>query len=101
MKLHFVYKTINLINDKFYIGVHSCESLTCGYLGSGTALKLAIKKHGKDNFSRQILGKFSTRHKALKFEKSLVDVSNPLSYNLVAGGQGYQSLQDHPHYPKT
>ncbi len=48
-----IYKTINLINQKFYIGKHaqSCDPYQFdGYLGSGKRLNLAIRKYGRANF---------------------------------------------------
>jgi hypothetical protein len=52
---YIVYITTNLINYKKYIGSHVCENLDDGYLGSGTSLKQALKKYGKQNFQREIL----------------------------------------------
>jgi hypothetical protein len=45
-KFHFIYKTTNLLNNKFYIGMHSTSNLKDGYLGSGTHLRYAIRKYG-------------------------------------------------------
>lgn len=86
---HLVYKTINLINKKIYIGVHSTENLNDGYLGSGTALKNAIKKYGKENFERHIIAKFDNPEDMFALERKLVDsdfVSNKETYNLIKGG---------------
>jgi hypothetical protein len=41
-----VYKTVNNISNKIYVGVHSTEDLDDGYLGSGLLLNRAIKKNG-------------------------------------------------------
>lgn len=54
-KYHTIYKTINLLNGKFYVGLHSTNNLDDGYLGSGTTLLKAVNKYGKDNFKREIL----------------------------------------------
>ncbi len=48
-KYHFIYKTTNLINGKFYIGMHSTSNLKDGYLGSGKRLWFSIKYHGREN----------------------------------------------------
>lgn len=52
---HFLYKTTNILNNKFYIGVHTTDDLGDGYKGSGTTLNKAFKKYGKNNFNREIL----------------------------------------------
>jgi len=85
---HLVYKTTNLVNGKYYIGVHSCKCNPCRYLGSGVALKAAIRKYGRDSFKRQVLREFNTREDAFEYEALLVDSSNPMCYNLSSGGLG-------------
>src|SRR5881275_1502100 len=83
------YKTTNLVNGKFYLGVHITENLNDGYLGSGKRLKLAIKKYGKWNFRREILHISTTKEAMLTFERLVVDVANTTNiqcYNLVLGG---------------
>ena len=84
---HLVYKTTNLVNGKYYIGVHSCSCKDCKYLGSGKALKAALTKYGRENFSREILQEFNTREEAFAYEAEVV-VINSKSYNLIAGGAG-------------
>ena len=88
---HTVYKTTNKLNNKIYIGVHSTKNINDGYIGSGTYLRKAIKKHGKENFERIILNNFDTREKALDKESELVNATFVLredTYNLVLGGGG-------------
>jgi group I intron endonuclease len=48
-----IYVTTNLINNKKYIGKDSNNNPE--YLGSGTLLREAIKKYGKENFKKEIL----------------------------------------------
>lgn len=67
--MFFVYKTTNIINGKYYIGVHKTYDIEDGYLGSGTILKKAIEKYGKENFSREILSYHDSYDSALKEEK--------------------------------
>ena len=90
-RFHFVYRTINRQNGKFYLGVHSTKVLKDGYLGSGKILKLAIAKYGKDSFFRETLGFFRTRDEAYAFEGSLVDdivKTSRSTYNISIGGNG-------------
>jgi len=42
---HIVYKTTNIVNGKYYIGVTNGKDP--GYLGSGRVLLSAIKEYGK------------------------------------------------------
>lgn len=90
-KYHFIYKTTNLLSGRYYIGMHSTNTLDDGYLGSGTYLRLAIKKHGKENFKREIL-EFCTSRKELKLiEKKIVnlrEIAKQECMNLRVGGGG-------------
>lgn len=91
MDNHFVYKVINKVNGKFYIGKHSTNNLNDGYLGSGVALANAIKKYGKENFERIILKFFPTAEEAFKYEAELVTqelITKGNCYNEKPGGSG-------------
>ena len=48
---HFIYLTINTNNSKFYVGKHTTDSLSDGYIGSGHHLFKAISKYGKSSFT--------------------------------------------------
>lgn len=90
-KYNFVYKTENLVNGLYYIGVHSTNILDDGYLGSGMLIVKAIKKYGKKNFKRTILKHCKSRKEAYIFEESLVNedlVKSRNTYNCAVGGQG-------------
>lgn len=80
-----IYKVTNKVNGKFYIGAHQTENLDDGYLGSGTALKRAMEKHGKENFEKEILHVFDTPEEMWEREMMLVEVSDE-TYNLRKGG---------------
>jgi len=90
----YVYETTNLVNGKKYIGVcvNSDEGKRRRYLGSGKLLKLAIKKYGKENFSKRILKEFDDKVSARAYERELIEeldaIDDPTYYNLVAGGFG-------------
>ena len=90
-KYHYVYRTINKLNGMEYIGVHSTNDMDDSYIGSGTYFRNALKKHGEQNFEKQIIELFTTRKEALKKEREIVDydfVANNRVYNLVLGGEG-------------
>lgn len=48
-----IYETLNKVNGKKYIGKDSKNNPN--YLGSGKYLKLAIKKYGRENFTKNII----------------------------------------------
>lgn len=88
---YIIYQTTNLINNKRYIGYHSTDNLDDGYLGSGKILKQSIEKNGVDNFKREILYVFPSKHEALQKEKELVNedfVQREDTYNMKVGGEG-------------
>jgi hypothetical protein len=88
---HFIYKTTNLLNGKYYIGMHSSDSLTDGYLGSGKRLRYSINKYGKINHIREILEFCKTREdlKAREIEiVNLNEITKLECMNLKIGGEG-------------
>jgi hypothetical protein len=90
-KYHFLYKTTNLLNGKFYIGIHSTSNLNDGYLGSGKKLRYSIRKYGKENFKLEILEFFDTYDKLRDAEMQMVNedlLKNPMCMNLAIGGGG-------------
>jgi group I intron endonuclease len=49
----YVYETVNLVNGRMYVGKRRCKQGGLwhpSYLGSGTILKRAVKKHGRGSF---------------------------------------------------
>lgn len=91
---YYVYKTINDINGKFYIGVHQSKDMENDpYYGSGRNLKRAIKKYGKKNFHREILFEFDTSEEAYQKEIEIVNCDflkeyGGQIYNISPGGYG-------------
>ena len=91
-KKYNIYKTINLVNGRFYWGVHDSIDENDGYLGSGKILKQAIKKYGKASFMRKTMVTYETAADAYFDEGLLVTQKyldeNPLCYNIMFGGKG-------------
>jgi group I intron endonuclease len=86
---HIIYQTTNIVNNKIYIGVHSTNDLDDGYIGSGTTFSYAVKKHGKENFFREVLYFFDTRQQAEDKEAELVTesfIARQDNYNIKTGG---------------
>lgn len=88
-KYHYLYKTVNAITNKFYIGIHSTDDLNDGYLGSGKLIQRSIKKYGKENHVITILSFYSSREEVRQKEIEIVNeelLSNLLCLNLAPGG---------------
>ena len=90
-KYHFIYQTKNLLNNKFYIGMHSTNDLEDGYVGSGKRLWYSINKHGIENHAFEILEFLPSREELKKREAEIINeelLNNPLCMNLKFGGEG-------------
>ena len=102
--LHSVYKTTNLINQKYYIGKHSSVDPNDKYLGSGKALLKAIKKYGILNFKKEILFIYEQEVDAYNKEREILEeldgINDPLCYNLCYGGVGFWKGSNHSIYTK-
>ena len=88
---HTIYQTTNNIDGKIYIGKHSSSTLDNNYYGSGTHLRNAIRKYGKQNFTKEILMILTTEESAYLWEGIIVDVSfirRDDTYNMKCGGRG-------------
>jgi hypothetical protein len=96
--IHYLYKTTNLLNRRYYIGVHSTTDAAFGtteytddYVGSGKGIKLALRKYGRKNFLVEIISKHNSANAAFDAEGALITEEwleiNPLAYNLKAGGE--------------
>ena len=86
-----IYKITNMVNGKIYIGCHKTKDLDDEYMGSGNLLKRAIKKHGLDNFKKEILEVFDSAKGMFECESLLVNkefVKDSNTYNIKEGGKG-------------
>ena len=84
-----IYKTVNLINGKFYIGKDSNNYPN--YLGGGKLIKLAIKKYGKNNFKKETIEECDSLDELNKREIFWIDKLNAkdsrMGYNILDGGE--------------
>lgn len=87
-----IYKTTNLVNGKQYIGRDSRNRN--GYLGSGSLLKKAMRKYGKENFKKEILEVCSSHEELIERESYWLNYydagNNPDFYNMhnLSAGSG-------------
>ena len=95
----YVYVVRNLVNNKIYVGKGtSPDPYSDDYLGSGIAIKAAIRKHGRKSFVKEILQVFAPdeEHLAFKCERTIVDesfVKRDDTYNLTEGGLGFTASE--------
>lgn len=89
MNEYYIYLTTNKINGKKYIGQHYGE-LDDYYLGSGSLLKKAIAKYGRENFEKTILEICHNYDELNKAERKWIKQYNAVYdnqfYNIAEGG---------------
>ena len=100
---YIIYETTNIINGKKYIGKHATDNVEDDYLGSGIALRKAIQKYGRGNFTKRILFIFYNEADMNKKEQEIIDVDivrDRMYYNAAVGGRGGNIVlkPDHPLY---
>lgn len=87
--MYIIYCIINKINGKLYVGFDSKNNSK--YLGSGTLIKKAINKYGKNNFSKIILEEVDSNNweEKEKYWIEILNTKNPqYGYNIADGGEG-------------
>lgn len=97
-KIHYIYKTTCLVTDRYYIGMHSTNNIDDGYMGSGKRLRRSIRKYGKENHIREILGYYDSRELLIEAEIEAITeemIGDKDCMNLMRGGYGGLSSQEH------
>ena len=86
----YVYLITNLTNNKKYIGSSRKSKVDKDYYGSGKAIKNALKKHGKENFTREILweGEGNARDMETYYLLKFNAAENSMFYNMTNDARG-------------
>lgn len=94
MTFYTVYSITNTVNGKVYIGKHKTEDIHDSYLGSGTAIRLAVKKYGRDKFIKEILFCFDNPKAMDDKERELItlEVLESDQYYNIRPGDGDTEL---------
>ena len=96
-KYHYIYK-ITRNDGKYYIGMHSTNTLEDGYFGSGTLIINSIKKHGLERHHKEILEFCQSRAELKIRERQYVNnelIADPNCMNLQLGGGGGFISKEH------
>lgn len=84
-----IYKTTNNINGKIYIGQDRNNNPS--YYGSGKKILSAIKKYGKENFTKEVLEECVNEHHLNEREIFWISYYNSrdrrIGYNISEGGK--------------
>lgn len=110
--MYSVYKVTNKVNGKIYIGFtgRSADERWKGHHQTRNPkypLQKAVKKYGKENFSREVIFTSDDRDEAFSMEtfyiKKFKTNERKFGYNLTEGGEGMLGRrgEKHPMYGKT
>ena len=89
----YLYEITHIPTGRYYRGI-TCKPIDSGYLGSGTRIKNAVRKYGKDEFRRVDHAWFMYKDDAIHAESQWVteiEVEDPKCFNLTVGGKGYRA----------
>lgn len=92
-----VYQITDTISGKIYVGKHRTKDLQDSYMGSGTLIRNAIRKHGPGRFIKTILFVFDDEDSMDAKEAEIVNEDfcrRADTYNLEIGGKGGFSSQN-------
>ena len=90
-KFYYIYKIVNLINKKCYVGFHATNNEYDNYFGSSATLNNAIKKYGYENFIMGIIEHINPnewQEKEIYWIKEMKSHVSEWGYNQTIGGDG-------------
>lgn len=99
----YIYKTTNKVNGKLYIG-QSVLPYNTIYLGSGNLIKLAIRKYGRNAFTKKLLEECTTQEELDSREKFWIayysSTERSKGYNISIGGEhsSIEKIKGNNHY---
>lgn len=99
-----IYRVTNVESGKFYIGKHQTLDPQDQYLGSGRAIRAAIKKYGRTSFIKEVLFDFDTEEEMNAKERDLITedlVIDSACYNMSVGGEGGPHFKNRSHSEAT
>lgn len=86
----YIYKTINSLNNKIYIGKKTSDYFLTDYYGSGVLIQGALLKYGKENFQVELLESIDDLTDLDTREQYWISFYNSTSpdvgYNISKGG---------------
>lgn len=98
--MYKVYKIVNKVNGKYYIGMTKqtlikrfSQHKQNAKMGKNTYLYNAIRKYGNDNFEIELLLECSNKEECCNLEIEYIS-KNKNGYNLAPGGEGGFVVQD-------
>lgn len=96
---YIIYKITNLLTNKLYVGKHITKNINDKYMGSGQVLKQSYKKHGINNFIKEIVEECENEdlmNQREIFWISELNTYSPNGYNISAGGKGGDNFTHNP-----
>jgi hypothetical protein len=93
-----IYKIMNLINGKIYVGKDTTSDKN--YFGSGILIKRTIQRYGLENFVKEIIDETNDYNELSIREIYWISFYNStdrnIGYNISNGGDGGDTLTNHP-----
>lgn len=98
-KYGYIYKTKNLLSGHTYIGMHRIKKgeRFDYYLGSGRKISNAIRKHGKESFSKEIVSYANSREELISMEIQAIlqeEEYGGAQYNLYIQGSSLERMHN-------